>query len=240
MPEGKGSNKKEAKKKDKEGEGKGKSGKKKGKEKEGDQKGSESPKSGDDSETEKKGKGKKGKEKAAVTEAPLEKADKAVQVPNDLEEVPQIEINPQLVPRSLRKEQTPRTILLRPLVGRKFDDEQTPIEEWKWPRKYSVWGSVEMYMTERATGGEDLDWVFWGKSDRICDSPHPVPPMGAKLKFLLPKDAKPEVPGSGQDQGEDPSLTIEEGKGKLDEDKSEGGGGKPGEEEGGKKKKRKK
>ncbi|CAM6126517.1 unnamed protein product [Calypogeia fissa] len=185
----------------------------------------------------------KGKETVQLDESNsnggLNKAHKAVQVPEDLEEAPKEDFDTLVVPINWNNEPTVGTIVLRPLVGRKFELEQTPLEEWKWPQKIKRWGSIEMYMVER--GAEDLDWVFWGKSDRICDTSYPLPQLGAKLKFLHPKDARIEIPRNGKDLGEELPQVKGDGSNELpkgDISKNRGGA-EPKDEDGTKNKKQK-
>ncbi|CAM6115085.1 unnamed protein product [Calypogeia fissa] len=55
-----------------------------------------------------------------------------------------------------------------------------PQEELEIPKKPYVWGAVEMYLFF----GKEEGWEYWGRSDRICDTPYPLPSENAKPKFL--------------------------------------------------------
>jgi hypothetical protein len=61
--------------------------------------------------------------------------------------------------------------------GKGFTEIQEEPEPPKLPYK---WGAVEMYLF----CGKEEGWEFWGRSERICDTPYPLPNESAKPKFL--------------------------------------------------------
>ncbi|OAE28538.1 hypothetical protein AXG93_2175s1210 [Marchantia polymorpha subsp. ruderalis] len=87
--------------------------------------------------------------------------------------------------------------------------------------KLARWGAVEMYQLE----GEEQapGWVFYGRSDRICDTAYPMPSETTKRKFVHEDDRGLIIEPPVEEPPPEPEVEDKKGKkGKKDDKKKKG------------------
>ncbi|KAG6555566.1 hypothetical protein Mapa_002801 [Marchantia paleacea] len=111
--------------------------------------------------------------------------------------------------------------------GKEDTSKEEPVPEVPAPPnndeflKLARWGAVEMYRFE---GEEQAQgWIFYGRSDRICDTAYPLPSETTKLKFVHEDDRGLIIEPSVEEPPPEPEVDDKKGKkGKKDDKKKKG------------------